>query len=260
MDLTRQGLVARLPLGYGWFFFWNINPAGFGGASRRVRMGGESRTTDTALPPPATGEGLSPAQVSPETLLEQFVAGKEEAFTMLVGQIGDRLFGFILRFMGNRHAAEDVYQTVLVKVATHASSFDRRARLSTWVYRIARNACLDAVRKSGRRKTVSLDAALDAETDRTPIDMMAAVGPGPDEDVTRKELRSRIAAAVETLPDDQREVFLLKEDGELTFDEIGELVGCGKETAKSRMRYAMKRLQNALGAEGRLYGLSGAGS
>ena len=64
-----------------------------------------------------------------------------------------------------------------------------------------------------------------------------------------------VRAALEGLPEPQREVFLRKEEGGLTFEEIGVMLGCGKETAKSRMRYALARLKNALGSEARAWGL-----
>lgn len=189
-----------------------------------------------------------------EELLARYVEGDEAAFGHLVERIGDRLFGFIRRFLSNHHLAEDVYQAVLVKVATHAASFDGRARVTTWVYQIARNACLDAVRSRSRRHLVSLDAGRD-DGDGSLLEARIVEDLPPEEALTVEELGRRIADAVEALPAEQKEVFLLREDADLSFDQIGKVLGCGKETAKSRMRYALKRLRNALGAEARLYGL-----
>ncbi len=191
---------------------------------------------------------------TPEEMLGQFIGGDEQAFHDLVDAVGGRLFGFICRFLGDHHLAEDVYQTVLVKVATHARSYDGRARFTTWMYQIARNACLDAVRSRARRKVVSLDAeAGDCDSSLLEAQMVSDLPPA--EQLTVAELGARISTAVEALPPEQKEVFLLRENADLTFEEIGEILGCGKETAKSRMRYALKRLQNALSAEARLYGL-----
>ncbi len=203
---------------------------------------------------PGAAAAASLATLSPEDLLDRFVQGEDEAFTLLVERVGARLYGFLCRFLGDRHKAEDAYQTVLIKVAKHAHAYDRRARLTTWLYRIARNACVDRVRRDARTPTQSLDAG-DDEKGPSGSDAVAAADPAPGAKLEAEELGACIAEAVAELPEEQREVFLLKEDGELTFDEIGELLGCGKETAKSRMRYALRRLQNALGKQGRLYGL-----
>lgn len=188
-------------------------------------------------------------------LLGRYAQGDDSAFERLVELVGGRLFGFICRMIRNPHTAEDVYQSVLVKVATHADSFDGRAKFNTWLYRIARNACLDEIRKMARNREHASSGT--GEESDSVFDQVAHDGPQPGEAVSQVELGRRIQQAVEDLPDEQREVFLLKEDGGLTFEDIGEMLGCGKETAKSRMRYALKRLQNALGQEARLYGLSG---
>lgn len=197
--------------------------------------------------------GQALALATPEELLSAYVNGHEVAFSILVERLGGRLFGFLVRYLGDHHLAEDVYQTVLIKLARHAPSFDRRAKLTTWLYQIARNACIDALRRKPRVRTVPLE--VDPEEEGPEARGLPAAGSTPAEDAARRELGRRILQAVDGLPEEQREVFLLKEEGDLTFEEIGDLLGCGKETAKSRMRYALRRLQNALGAEARLFGV-----
>ncbi|MBN2713937.1 MAG: sigma-70 family RNA polymerase sigma factor [Planctomycetes bacterium] len=202
-------------------------------------------------------QASEPGRESAEGMLARFAAGDESAFSELVDLIGGQLYGFICRFLSDRHTAEDVFQIVLVKIARNASGFDGRASFATWSYRIARNACLDQLRKRKRDRTTGAIPA-EEEGSASPMDNIPSGTPDPSDAITREELGARINSAVETLPDEQKEVFLLKENGGLTFDEIGQLIGCGKETAKSRMRYALQKLQAALGAEARLYGLTGA--
>lgn len=197
--------------------------------------------------------------MTPEELLEHFRHGSDPAFEALVGMIGGRLFGFLRRYLGDEHLAEDVYQTVLVKIALHAGEYDGRARLHTWIYRIARNAAMDAVRARGRRHEVAAGTGVaEPEEDGSVLRALGEIVSKelpPLEQLTVEELGKRIGRAVEGLPLEQREVFLLREQADLTFEDIGQMLGCGKETAKSRMRYAMRNLQAALGAEARLYGL-----
>lgn len=197
--------------------------------------------------------------LTPEELLEQFRAGSDAAFEALFAQIGGRLFGFLRRYLGDEHLAEDVYQNVLVKVALHAGDYDGRSRLQTWIYQIARHAAVDALRAAKRRHEVAAGTGADGDLEEGGL-LPALAGIvsrdlPPLEQLTVEELGRRIGMAVEGLPLEQREVFLLREQADLTFEDIGQMLGCGKETAKSRMRYAMRNLQSALGAEARLFGL-----
>ncbi len=193
--------------------------------------------------------------LTPEELLERFRQGSDAAFEALAAQVGGRLFGFLCRYLGDEHLAEDVYQNVLVKIARHAGDYDGRSRLQTWIYQIARNASVDALR--ARKRSREIPAGAGAEDGETLSVLSAIVSKDlpPLEQLTVEELGRRIGLAVEGLPLEQREVFLLREQADLTFEDIGQMLGCGKETAKSRMRYAMRNLQSALGAEARLYGL-----
>jgi RNA polymerase sigma-70 factor (ECF subfamily) len=121
------------------------------------------------------------------------------------------------------------------------------ARFTTWLYTITRNLCIDHLRKETLRKHPSLDAR-PSQDDGGPTlgDHTADVRANVEREATAGELRLRITAAVDTLPDDQREVFLMREASNLPFKEIAEITGVSENTVKSRMRYALERLQAAL--------------
>lgn len=193
--------------------------------------------------------------ISHENLLESYVNGDEKAFERLFEIIGVRLFAFIMRYIGNFSQAEDVYQNVCIKVAMKAGTYSRKASAMAWIFQIARNTCIDVIRTKGRTPKVSIDGSASRQEDAAVIELEDKKTADPSDGPVRLELAKAIAAAVEKLPDEQREVFLLKEEGELSFEEISKIVGCGKETAKSRMRYALERLRNSLGQEARNYGL-----
>lgn len=188
-------------------------------------------------------------------LLQTYARGDESAFEQIVSQHGARLYGFLTRFLAHATDAEDVYQAVWLKVARGASRFDGRARFATWLYTIARNAALDHLRAAGRRlQASSLDQVRDVGD--TPLrDDIPGAEAAPDESAIAGELGARIRAAVESLPQEQREVFLLKEDGGLSFDEIAAMLSENRETIKSRMRYALGKLRRSLATEARAYGL-----
>lgn len=202
-----------------------------------------------------TAEGSARQSRSDEELLAAYVEGDEPAFEELIAHVGGMLFVFIRRMMGDDTRAEDVYQDVLIKIATRAHYYHSHSRLKPWLFQIARNACIDTLRRDSRRTVVSLENVDEAQitpgVGKNPPRKQEA----PDEQAMREELHAAILRVVQALPEEQREVFLLKEEGGLTFRQISRILGCEKETAKSRMRYALERLRNALGREARNYGL-----
>ena len=133
-------------------------------------------------------------------------------------------------------------------VVQHAASFQHEARFTTWLYQITRNLCIDAMRKRALRKHASLDENRQGEDGDGPTlgEQTADVRASVEREATGTELKERIAKAVDLLPDDQREVFLLREVANLPFKEIAEITEVPENTVKSRMRYALERLQQAL--------------
>jgi RNA polymerase sigma-70 factor, ECF subfamily len=131
----------------------------------------------------------------------------------------------------------------------NAAEFKHEARFSTWLYAIARNLCIDQLRRLQHRRHPSLDQPLGHASDgRTLGDSVAAQHPSASAEraAVSSEVQASILKAVEALPDDQREVFLLREIADLPFRDIAEITGVPENTVKSRMRYALDRLKQAL--------------
>ncbi len=200
------------------------------------------RTQDAALSDATTDEAL----------MVRLQAGDRTVFALLVRRHQTPLYNFALRHLRSPAAAQDVVQDAFLRVAQSASEFKHSARFSTWLYTIARNLCIDQLRRQALRRHPSLDEPTRAGSDggdgegptlgeRT-VDSRADVERG----VVAVEIRERVVLAVEDLPDDQREVFLLREVSNLPFKEIADIVGVPENTVKSRMRYALERLQEAL--------------
>jgi RNA polymerase sigma-70 factor (ECF subfamily) len=180
--------------------------------------------------------------------MARFQSGDRKAFALLVKRHQGPLYNFALRHVGISATAEEVVQDAFVRVVKNVGDFKHEARFTTWLYTIARNLCVDEARKRVHRRHASLDQPQRAEggdgptlgeqtTDRTANVERAAVS---------AEIRARVAEAIDQLPDEQREVFLLREVSNLPFRDIAEIVGVPENTIKSRMRYALERLQAAL--------------
>jgi RNA polymerase sigma-70 factor (ECF subfamily) len=144
--------------------------------------------------------------------------------------------------------AEEVVQDAFVRVVQNAAEFKHEARFSTWLYTIARNLCIDQTRKHALRRHPSLDEPRKTEDRDGPTlgEQTADGNASVERAVVSVEIRERVATAVDALPEEQREVFLMREVSNLPFKEIAEIVGVSENTVKSRMRYALERLQEAL--------------
>ncbi len=186
--------------------------------------------------------------VPDEELLRQFNEGDANAFETLVHRYQRPLLGFILRSVGDRDRAEELLQDTFLRALSKSTEFQGNSKFSTWIYTIARNLCIDTARKMVFRRHRSLDAPIrSAEGDGpTLLDRVEGHEPRADRAAIGHDLRERIAAAVDELPEEQREVFVMREVSNLPFKEIADIVGVPENTVKSRMRYALERLQRAL--------------
>lgn len=192
---------------------------------------------------------LETASVTDELLMIRYQRGDREAFAWLVRRHHQRVYNFILRLVKQPTAAEELAQDTFLKIVKNSSTFKHEARFSTWLYAIARNLCIDHQRKQRLRRHASLEQPLPGDQTGRPLGECLP-DPSPRSSVERSTTKGRMAqaisAAVESLPEDQKEVFLLREVGGLPFKEIAEITGVGENTVKSRMRYALERLQQAL--------------
>jgi len=182
---------------------------------------------------------------SDEMLMVRYKRGDRDAFAELVRRYQRPLFNFSLRYVGNRDAAKEITQDAFLRVVKRAGDFRHESRFSTWVFSITRNLCIDELRKAKHRNHPSLD-----DDDGTPGVLESKVAQQRKVDgetgAVTNELRQGILRAVDTLPDDQREVFLLRQLGGVPFAEIARITGVAENTIKSRMRYALDRLKKEL--------------
>jgi len=189
--------------------------------------------------------------VADETLMLAYKAGDVRSFEQLVHRHRGAVYNFLLRLSGNRQRAEDLLQETWLKVVRSAGTWEPRARFTTWVYTIARNLCMDAMRKDSYRKADSLDATQgDGEDERTLGEKVPSPDATPDRAAHAASLRPVLEKALAKLPTEQREVFLLREYHGVQFKDIAQVTGVPENTVKSRMRYALEALRKQLAAAG----------
>ena len=188
-------------------------------------------------------------EVTDEVLMMRFQAGDRAAFASLVRRHKTPIYNFTLRLVRSTSAAEDLTQDVFVKVVQSAVDFKHESRFTTWAYTIARNLCIDHLRKMSFRQHPSLDQAQGDSPDGPTLLDRTADGhhrASVERTVIDREMGQRITRSVEALPEEQREVFLLREVANLPFKDIATITGVPENTVKSRMRYALERLQENL--------------
>lgn len=181
---------------------------------------------------------IDPDDASDDVLMQAWAGGDARAFEALYGRHRDRLYRFLLRRLGERSLADEVFQDTWHRVVAAGRGWRPEAAFATWLYRIARNRVADHWRARRHRGPAPADAedrALTIEDPDTPERRLDALERG-------RALRR----ALDALPDEQREVMLLRLEQELSLQEIGEITGVGRETVKSRLRYAMDKLRAAL--------------
>lgn len=169
-------------------------------------------------------------------LMLRYAEGDVAAFDTLYRRHNDALFRYLLRLCRHRDSAEDIFQEVWGKIIKSRERYRPTAKFTTFLYHLAHNCFIDHIRRN-KRHANPVDLEPDAHPD---------TGDEPDLLVERSLARRRLEAALKLLPDEQRDVFLLREEGDFSLDQIASITGTNRETAKSRLRYAVNKLRAAI--------------
>ncbi|MFO0728379.1 MAG: RNA polymerase sigma factor [Myxococcota bacterium] len=211
---------------------------------------GPSRVGPPAPRPGApSDEARARADAEDAERMGRFKKGDAKAFEELLNRHKKGVYNFCLKMLGERSQAEDAMQEVFLRIVRSAKDWERQAKFTTWLYTIARNHCIDALRKAGYRKTASLDHALkEGEEEGLPLSERVAdeEGIAPDRGAQSARMRAILAGAIADLPTEQREVFVMREHAGMAFKDISAIVGVPENTVKSRMRYALEHLRQSL--------------
>jgi RNA polymerase sigma factor (sigma-70 family) len=173
-----------------------------------------------------------------EALMLAWAGGDLRAFEALYGRHRSRLYSFLLRQLRDGALADEMFQDVWQRVIAARAGWQPEAAFTTWLFRIAHNRLNDHWRAARHRPS----APIDAEERVAPITDART----PETQLSEFEQRRQLQLAMEQLPPEQREVLQLRLEQELSLEEIAEITGVGRETVKSRLRYAMDKLRAGL--------------
>lgn len=178
-------------------------------------------------------------------LLQKAQEGDRKAFEALVALHSRRVYNLALGYTGRHHDAEEIAQTVFVKVWKALPQFRGASAFSTWLYRLTLNACTDHYRRERKRRG---DLSLD-DPDLSPIRDAA---PSPEEIVIQREEEAILRKALAELPEQHRVILILREMDGLDYQEIAQVLELQVGTVKSRLARARRALREKLLAEGNL--------
>jgi RNA polymerase sigma-70 factor, ECF subfamily len=185
------------------------------------------------------------SDLADEELLARFIddevarSRREEAFRQLAYRYRRRLFAVCFRVLGDAEDAEDAVQETLVRLARSATSFRGDAKLSTWLYRVARNVCTDRVRYEARRPSTPVADVVELHDTAD-----------PDDPIESHAMAATVGAALQGLDDRSRQLLLLVAVDGLTYHEAAELTGLAVGTVKSRVSRARVQLGEILAEDG----------
>jgi RNA polymerase sigma-70 factor (ECF subfamily) len=176
-----------------------------------------------------------------EQLLAAYRQGDRSGFSTLVQRYQRELFHFLVRFVGDRAAAEDLFQEAFLQVHQSAKLFDPQRRFRPWLFTIAANKARDYLRSQSRRPTNQLQAAISPGNDDSGefIDLMKSANLGPSVPLERQELQELVQKTVMEMPANFREILLLSYFHQFSYKQIGEILEIPLGTVKSRLHAAV---------------------
>lgn len=176
-------------------------------------------------------------------LVQEFILGRQASMEILIKRHKRKVFNYIMLMVKNEQLAEDIFQDTFIKVINSLleGKYKDHGRFISWVVRIAHNLVIDHFRKEKQMNMLS--------NDHTTVDLFnnkKMADSNVEDDLIRNQISTDVRMLVDQLPDDQKQVILLRHYGELSFKEIAEQTGVSINTALGRMRYALINLRKII--------------
>ncbi|MCC2257256.1 sigma-70 family RNA polymerase sigma factor [Intestinimonas aquisgranensis] len=188
-----------------------------------------------------------------QELVERAKKGDETAFEVLVTDNEKRIYNLCRRLTGNPEDAAELTQEAFLNAWRGLSRFQGESSFSTWLYRLASNACIDFLRKEKRRQNLSMTVSLDDEEEARQVELPDERY-APERELERTEVRQAVAAGLERLTPEHRQVLVMREINGLSYAEIGAVLGLEEGTVKSRIARARNALRKVLTERGNFFG------
>ena len=187
-------------------------------------------------------------------LIEKAAGGDVEAFEKIIEEYQNIVYSIALRMAGNETDAFDMAQEVFIKLYRNLSKFDGRSKLSTWIYRVASNTCLDELKKRKRIRdnTKSLNEEFETADDSVVLEIKDTK-PLPEEEIENSELKETLNSAILKLSDQHKEVIILRDIEGFSYEEIADITNNSVGTVKSRLSRARAALRKILKEYGELF-------
>ena len=179
--------------------------------------------------------------------------GDESAFEALVTENEKRIYNLCRRLTGNQDDAAELTQEAFLNAWRGLGRFQGESSFSTWLYRLATNACIDFLRKEKRRQSLSMTVSLDDEEEARQVELPDERY-APEGALERAEARRAVAEGLERLTLEHRQVLVMREIHGLSYAEIGQVLGLEEGTVKSRIARARGALRKVLTERGNLFG------
>lgn len=174
-----------------------------------------------------------------EQLIHSFQKGDAEAFDELYSRYKNAIYHYFFRQVHITGMADELHQDVWLSIIKSSSGFHQQSSFKTWLYKIAHNKLIDYYRRSSKQPLHLVTNNLAEDDSDNFIDQSSA----PDEFLQQQQINRSLITAINSLPDEQKEVFLLHEKSNLSLQEIAVITGNSFESTKSRLRYAVKKLR-----------------
>ncbi len=180
--------------------------------------------------------------ISDHELIARYVDGDEQSFEVLLQRYKSKIYTSIYLFVKDHALAEDIFQEVFIKIidTLRRGKYNHEGKFVQWAMRISYNMCVDYHRRNKRR------AHLNPTEDFDIFDVLRHSDDGPDQIIMRSETHNRIRRLVDALPEEQREVVILRHYADMSFKEIAGLTRVSINTALGRMRYALINIRRMM--------------
>ena len=181
-------------------------------------------------------------QLSDQQIVHMYINGDSNALNTLITRYKDKIFTSIYLLVRDKYLAEDIFQDVFIRVidTLRSGRYTDEGKFLPWVMRISHNLCVDHFRKIKRNPTIK------TSDDRDIFEVLNFSEAGVDSRIMNEQTSDKVRRMVDLLPEDQREVLILRHYADLSFKEIAQLTNCSINTALGRMRYGLLNLRKMM--------------